>query len=89
MAREISFHTEFYFLLFFCHTEIMILLFHTEIAEIAEIFFALISCRMAGRSPFLPFPLFLRDKNNPILRDKKICEICEICVRLKLYICVK
>ncbi len=33
--------------------------------------------------------LFLRDKNNPILRDKKICEICEICVRLKLYICVK
>ena len=36
---------------------------------------------MAGRSPFLPFPLFLR--------DKKICEICEICVRLKLYICVK
>ena len=42
MAREISFHTEFYFLLFFCHTEIMILLFHTEIAEIAEIFFALI-----------------------------------------------
>ena len=32
--------------------------------------------------------LFLRDKNNPILRDKKICEICEIFVRLKLYICV-
>ncbi len=40
-----------------------------------------------GVAPFCHFRYFCGTIIH-YLRDKKICEICEICVRLKLFFCV-
>ena len=49
----------------------------------------LFTIRMAwGVAPFCYFRYFCGTKIIQFCGTKKICEICEICVRLKLYFCV-